>query len=373
MSADLRCSELDRVCECSGSVVKSRAAFNPNHVLATVGTASHEVSAFVPFDDKTPNTQEIADRYGVEQKDLDILHWFAKRAWKRMKPLMPNPQAELHLGSLTGDGWTLNGTTDLVSTSYSGEVLMEMTVADWKSGYSHDEHEKQLMGYALLARNKFGMPASGFIGAIEAHLRHQELNIQKFSAAQLDGLEELLSRQVKNKRQYAPGMHCKFCPRSLQCDARARWLRATCNSIEATAMDEVSPEVLVALYPRVKLLEKALKQYNDIVNETLALNDGPIAIGDGTQLEMEIKQQESLDYTNAADFIKGFSDAERGDFLKITKGKMMDVISSKAPPRKGAAYVRQAMEELRAMGAVNVRRTRNKRVVKIKEELKEEN
>ena len=363
MVLKIRCSSTGRSVNCPGSLIKSHSPFDAPNDFGTAGSAAHEALMHLA-EGIEPDLEAIAAKYSVDLEELSMRYYFGRKIWNGIQKMFPNPEAEHYVSGFAGEGWYSQGTTDLLSRSYDeAGVLLTMAVLDWKTGRSNDEHEHQLLSYAANAVAQYGMPASGYVGGLEVHVLNFETFGHKFDLKDIEWLRGRLNSSVEHKRRFAPGLHCKFCPRTLQCDARERWLRSGATSLVELPKGEITPTVLAHLYPRFKVLEKAMKDYASLLNE--ALDDGPIDMGDGTQMIMTRKVEERISYKETSPLFEDFSNDERATFLTVSKGKLLDLIGNKKESGTKKAAKEAFIEQVRGKGGILNRVKNSRRIQKI--------
>jgi hypothetical protein len=362
MTIKVRGSAADRSYQCAGSIRTPDHTINPTGPDANSGVACHEAAEPIVVG-LEPDLDRIADEYGVESDDLGKVVDYARIAWREIKKHFPMAETEVRV-----EGPVTRGRVDILSVT--PELI---AIGDWKSGYSRDEHPRQLMGYADAARAQFFEPSGGIILGVEIWLRLKELRIHHFTMPALDGFRKRIASQIKNSQSdnpdYAPGPHCTFCPHS-QCKAREEYNRSTCQSI-AEVGDGKAIQVgqIGALWERSRMLKKALASYESLVDD--ALLDGPLDLGDGRELRRHVTEVDSIKAEPAAQVLAndlGFTDGEVFECMKMSKGSLLGIVRRKLgekPPRGEVGKSKTAaMRALHAAGAVGSRTKSDKRIVK---------
>ncbi len=268
------CSGVPRFFSCASSAVVIDTPFNMPNEAASSGDAVHDGCVDLVHD-RPFDVDELAEKYSLEDKtDLRVCMAYARQAWEASKQHFPNPKTEQYIKSDL-----VNGTADVLH--HDGETA---AVGDWKSGRIPSHATEQLASYAYCLREKLGMPRSGYITAIAWWLRFQEMDVRKMDDAYLDAFADTFKLQLKSAgRQFAPSYdNCGFCLRQNECKARQEYINAAGQAVlvheaEASA-GELTAEQLGELYPQAKLLEKALKAYNDALKQ--AASRGQVRIGD---------------------------------------------------------------------------------------------
>lgn len=361
----VRGSRADIAMECAGSLVPTETPYSPTSDEANSGTAKHEALAFVARGEE-PQIDSIAERYGVDADEISLAVNRGREALSELDVWLPNRRSEVKL-----EGPVTTGTADILSV---GDVVdgvpASMSIVDWKSGWSGDEHPRQLMAYADASRAMFGVPASGCVTSFEVHLAKRDIITRNFSMAQLDGFRERIAEQIRSAEighpQYAAGGHCKFCPRQHQCPARDDYLRATVVALEPLSANghELTREVLGELYDRSKMLVRALRAYDQALDD--ALEAGPITLPDGRLLQLVYTEKDKLDGAVVAELLVtefGFSSRELSEALSATKSGIERAVKSRVAKGGASAEMRKILCRLREAGAVTKTTAKQKEIV----------
>jgi len=350
----LRCSKLDTFLACASSAAPTDVPHNPQSEAATEGRTSHEALRNVPACTE-PDFEDIAARSGVDADELRRIVAQGKRIWGEVRQWFPNPETEVRF-----DGEHLCGTSDLVSVvhdDFAAETT-DLSILDWKSGWSQREHPSQLTGYAECARRRHGMPTSGFILGVEAWVRHGSYRIHRFTAEILDGFVARLAEQSKLiGRQYGPGDHCLFCAHVHHCVAREEYVRSTCNALALIPAQGITRDRIGALYERSKALNAALRQYDKLLDAEL--DNGPLALPDGRQIVRREQEVTEIDALKAWPVlltgVHPLTGDQLSDVVSVSKTAVEAAVKSQAVKGKGASYVRETLAELREAGALGTR------------------
>lgn len=363
MTTKIRGSQADIVMACAGSLEPTDAPYNPNSDEGREGSAKHAALAFVVRGEDPP-LDSIAARFDVDVDELAKAVSYGRQAWAEVAQYYPDAKTEQKL-----DGAVTMGTADVLSLGGEAGRLETLAILDWKTGWSGDEHQYQLMAYADAARAQYGMPTSGYITAIEAWLRHREMSTRNFTQEQLEGFRERAAYQIKQAgKQYGPGGHCKFCRRQNQCPARDQYLRASVTALVPAEGEfrVITREVLGQLWSRSRDLAKALRAYESLVDE--ALVDGKIPLGDGKALSLETTEQDEIQPIGATAVLKsefGWTDLDLAEVLSATKSGIERVVKGKVAKGGGAAAMRQILGRLRDVGAITKIEAKRKKVIEL--------
>lgn len=350
----VRGSKADTAWECSGSLVPTDTPYNPHSDEANSGRAKHDALAYVARGEEPP-IDAIAELYGVDRDEIARAVSCGRQALAEIDKWLPNRRTEVKV-----EGPVTIGTVDILSVGDLVDgVPATLAIPDWKSGWSGDDHRRQLMAYADATREMFGMPATGYISAFEIHLSRSAITTHNFTAAQLDGFREHMAEQIRSAEsehpQYAAGAHCKFCPRQNQCQARDEYLRATVMAIEpyATKDHAITREVLGLLYDRSKMLARALAQYNQALDD--ALGCGPITLPDGRVLALVEREVDNIAAVKVSQILRDEFDFDDHDLAKVlgaTESGIERAIKDRVAKGWASAQMRKILGRLREVGAV---------------------
>lgn len=367
----VRCSSLDRVLACAGSLAEIDAPYTPLNPEAREGTACHEALVALTGG-QIPPVDAIGERHGVDPDVISKVVLRGQQAWREVERWFKGDRyadSVRYSASLSGDV-ELRGTPDLLAVEHreidGRRVVERLAILDWKTGWDPSEHPNQLRGYAFLARAMFEMPACGYVLGVEVWVRRQEIRIHKFTAEQLDRLRvEVLTQVAVEGRQYGPSHDaCRYCPLQNSCAARADWLRSGVTALApADERLPISRELIGSLYERRKQLGAALKRYDEVLDAML--DEGPVPLPDGRKLVWHDDEQDKLVPSRAMAFLDelDLTTAERDEVLSMTKAGLERVLKARAPERQGASWMRKAMTRLDELGAVEKTTKRTRKTV----------
>jgi hypothetical protein len=323
------CSALDRVMACNGSLVPTDTPHNPQSEYATDGRAKHEALSYIPRGEfESIPYEEIGAKHGVDSDDLERAAKIGLEAWGEVSEWFPDAEAEFPVESEL-----LIGRVDVASMPHG---------LDWKTGFTMTEHPYQLLGYSSCMRAMSESTVKRL--GIEIWLRHRRLRIERISDDALDSFETRLRRQIdRTGKDYAPGEHCLFCPRTNECQARIDYVHAATGALAPFDNDSaLTRDRLAQLYPQAKVLEKALKHFNRLLREELM--HGALTLEDGKRIGLIERTEKKLEIRQAWPVLSDLlSQDELAECVSVSKTKVMDKIKQHAPPRKGAAHQRAAM------------------------------
>lgn len=329
----IRCSSLPRFFECASSELESAAPYDPNTEPAELGTAVHKGLGHFIREGTNPDLTELAGEYDQDLDEVRMLYFNGRKAWKAIKAQLPDPLVEQRVESRL-----IHGTADVIF--WNGEVLI---IVDWKSGYVQSNYHNQLAGYAHGAVATFGMPTSRKVVIVTVWLRQGEVDTAHLDAEDLEKWEARYEAQIACiGRQYSPSDDsCIGCKRQLNCQAREEFIRSAALSLAPYENDQlaVPRETLGALYPKAKILERALDSYKTALRMTIQI-DGPLIVGETKQLELREYTKILLDPRKSWPVMKAFGllAHEINAVLRLSRDKLMKIVAGKAPPQaKGQA------------------------------------
>ncbi len=346
----VRPSRLPLAHECPSSLLPACHPVSSGSVASDVGQALHYAAGALvlgkPFD-----VAAIAKSFSVDRDELGILMFQAARAWSYMRIYFANPRVEYPLRSELLGG----GTVDVLH--HDGDTA---AINDWKSGRVQRNYRWQLWGYAYDVRETLGMPRSGRIESALTWVRSGDIEQHGFTEAELDAMaDQHRALESGIGKVYSPGEHCGFCPRRHECGAYADALRTT-TAVLAPAGDAtgMTAEQLAQLYPRAKLLEKALETYNQLLKA--ALSDGTrLPIGDGRVLHLTEVRRTKLDpsRTLAALRAAGWSEADIDACLDVSKSRVEEIAEAAGRAMKARGAIKaereRVLKQLEDAGAVS--------------------
>ncbi len=341
----LRCSALPRVLKCPGSARAPELAIDRENDAAVLGTEAHKwVAQYVSGDDI-----ELSE---IESKDLRILVALAIRMWNQLREYFPGAVAERTAVTrqFVDHGFSLSGTVDIVARG-AGYT----SVADWKTGRVDNDYWAQLMGYCVL----FAEPGDRATGAI-LWVRDEEVENYTSDQDERDAfLQRITDEVVDWDGVYHPGSHCGFCPRYHECDARTAHDRASLRAFlreESTTdiLADLPPETQLDLYEQAATVERLAAAVRKGLREIVAAN-GPIKTK-SRMLQLVPNNRTTIEPLQAWPVLDqfGLDDEAKASVIRIAKGELEDVVAKAAPPRQGAAKIRELRAALEEAGALSV-------------------
>lgn len=391
-----RCSSLDRIDACPGSILPAeipREAGGPDAVL---GSARHEALSYIP-QGAVPPVEEIAAKYGVDVDELKIAVRFGTDAWReKLAVYFPTPMVERRVESSvcrgTADLAQVTGFTDLARVTglivpgpngvmtnrqVTGFVSAEaapqsIRVGDWKTGYGTDIHPCQLKGYAHCLVEEFGFPTNGVVTIFEIWTSHRELRTTNLTELELIEWAGQLAMVVETaeedpgRLEYRAGSHCLWCPHRVGCETYERSLRDSVTALVAVDHGKpVTRETLGRLYLKGQLVDQAMRRFWSAVD--LAIEDGPLMLPDGRRVEKVETQREKINAARAvaaldAQLNLAEDELERllGDLSKKRLGDWAKSVSEKG---EKAGLMRKVFGILREADAIRDEPHRQKKII----------
>jgi CRISPR/Cas system-associated exonuclease Cas4 (RecB family) len=241
----------------------------------------------------------------------------------------------------------LSGTLDVLAIRSTKAV-----VVDWKTTYREDDHSAQLYSYAYLVFSNYS-----HIDEVEiftAYLRGEGV-LRKVLTRDwiMAWAEEVKHNILGHADLYRTGEHCLRCQRRIGCPAVREINRQTIAELEAGGEQlALTRERVASLRPRVKLVEKVIKAFDEFVRNDVIAN-GPIPTVEGKELRAVQMNFDHIDIVKAWPILQTeFTDAEMSEFVEVGKTAMLKAIAAKTAKGKGKAQD-AFMSRLRSTGAVN--------------------
>jgi hypothetical protein len=354
----IRCSSTDRVMACASSLAPTDHPYTPNNDEAREGQAAHAALAVVVAGAE-PDIEAVATEYQVDRDELARLVGRGRKTWSELHGWFPEAVPERHARADLGEV-ELTGTADVMSVRRDHHAA----VLDWKAGWRPSEHPHQLMSYAYLAGSLAG-EVTHVLG-IEVWLRLGTFRVHRWTLDELAAYAVRLSEQLGHVgKQWGPSPSaCQYCPLQLTCRARADYVEGGVAGLMPVAGDRyaVSREMIGALWEKRTALRRALDRFDAIADAML--DEGPIPIDEHRELRRVSSERTRVRFAEALPYLRStFPLEEVADVVTVAKGRLMELIRSKAPHGKGAAYERAATAALEQIGALEPYIHTEKRVV----------
>lgn len=390
-----RCSSLDRIFACPGSVLPDGGPKEAGGSDAIMGRAKHEALSYIP-QGIDPPVDEIAAKYGVDRDDIALAVHFGRQAWDEKGVYFPSPLIEHRVESSV-----CRGTLDVGAAVIVDGELTALRVLDWKTGWGTDLHPYQLKGYALGLVEEFGWPENGVVSVFEVWTTHRQTRTTNLTREDLDGFRDELTKILESafmpilelppevaadpekleefkkligeikwystgcvlpsgytlrnapKLEYLAGPHCTWCPHRPGCETRGRWLREATTALVAVDHGQaITRETIGQAYLKYVEVQRACDRFDRMVKA--ALDDGPIPLPDGRRVDWIESEREKIWAALALDALRERLTPDEivelsGDLPK----KRLDAwAKANAPRGKKAALLREIYGALREAEAI---------------------
>lgn len=376
----LRCSQLDRLMACPASVLQPAA--NPNmtqveaaHDAAGMGSAVHEALAEW-INRETYDAATIMNRHGVQDAEtFEMLTFAGIKLWGKLAPHFDHARTEVEASEKLAENATLTGTMDVLSPVGHSKAI----IADWKTGFIDNGHDKQMTGYAYLIWRYLGAREDITIKGVLGYLRHNYFKTMTFKAEDFHEFEHELVRNIlPNPGRYVPGTQCEFCPIRHGCDARTKVARSTIDAmsypagLESPDTYEQAREMLTNLTPetrnlphvgelvsqlmfRIRLAEQAVEECRSLIKDA-AERVGGIPMPDGVhELAVETSERRNLDTSAAMPVLRKFlSNAKIHAAANLSITKLESAVAADAPRGMKRKQIEDLNTELDRAGAVRL-------------------
>lgn len=350
----LRCSANDRVSECPASATPPAVRIDSSSMPARMGNALHEfMAAHVTGGD--PCVESLAEKHDVDPGDLMIGCGAGRAAWKEYAEHFPNPRTEHKFATVAyrrgEDTVTLDGHADVISTS--GPVIV---IGDWKSGWADLEHKQQMRGYAHLALEEH-LDKAEVVGVIFM-LKFGEKKGYKWTREELrTWWESLANRVLDEQDKHHPSVRaCGYCPRAHECPARTALVLSASRALVALepvdSLPMLTPDELVGLHGRAKIVAAAAEMALDAIKATLIAAGGEIEAANGDRLYIGEQVRTSIDYAAGEGVLTERLGSELPTALSVNKKRAVEIVRSRAANREKKKDEEAFLDELDAADAL---------------------
>jgi hypothetical protein len=365
-----RCSSLDRIEACPGSILPTDAPPEAGGPDANLGQARHECLRAIALC-LDPETERVAARFGVEKDDLDIAVKFGRQAWEEKGIYFPLPNV---MTERKAESSICRGTLDLgyVSIEDPFGKPLAVRVGDWKTGYGTEYHPAQLKGYAHCLVEEFGFPTNGVVSIFEIWTSHRQIETTNLTELELTEFAGRLRQTIKtaeespDRLEYRAGSHCRWCPHRVGCETRQRWLIDSTTALVAVDHGQaITRDMLGRLYLKAQEVDRAMRRFWSAVD--VALDDGPLMLPDGRRVEKVETEREKISAARAVDAIDAQLDLDQdererllGDLSKKRLGEWAKSVSEKGEKAK---LMRKVFGILREADAIRTVPHRQKKIL----------
>lgn len=354
----LRCSALPLAFVCPGSVRPEGMLIDETNDAATLGTAAHEGAAHLVRAGRVDwhGVGELAQRHGVDERELRILLYQASTLWAEVHQSFPNASTEAELAYAAPDGsFVLTGHADIIGSSAD-----LVHVGDWKFGRLDRDHAEQLRGYAALAilKTKAREATAGVLWVREHEYEHYGLQAAEVPA----WLERIKTEIVNWDGTFRSGSHCAHCPRNHECPAHHALVRrdvaviadkSTVAQVEdGDALAAMAPAEIIAVLVRADMVSKYAERVRSAIRSHV-MRGGDIVAG-GLRLTLQHEERRALETLPAFGVLQenGFEDTDMAEVIAISVAKAEEIVAARAGKGKGAGAVRELRARLDEAGAL---------------------
>lgn len=350
MEKRIRTSALPIVMSCPQSKNEPAVSIRDDEEPAHTGSAVHAVlSSRVDGSYAWDIGRACSNWPDVDHDELSMLYAFGLKFWEQYEEFIDVVEVETeHEAPIGSTGWVQTGHMDVAGwyKPFPGCLI----IIDWKSGRKETDVRPQTKGYARLLSKKY--PEAKWFKLVTVWLRDRRAEVTDLSLAELGDFEEDLI-SVATSDDYRPGEQCLWCKRRHECRAQTTLTRASAESLLAIDQDEsreITPAIIGSLYTRVKLVERACKDYDKVLRNMIDTN-GSVPLGDGRIIGFVEEQREKLS-VNMDVLLNHFKESNIMDMCSLSKTALKKTIGNVAPPRMEGKMMSAVMDELREAGAV---------------------
>lgn len=368
----LRCSELDRVLACPGSVTLTRIVSPRNGKEALEGTALHHLahsqmlSELGASGDPGPTPEMPAS--------LSFAIWISDFYFRYVQDAMQTLPQDWSLEvecalAYEWDRFTLSGHIDSVAISPDATEAIGF---DLKTGYDPvdvAEMNEQVLGYCVLLLRAYPTLRKITFHIIQPRNDEDE-GFQRISAVTLEGgalasaptsLENRINAALGNAMEVSTSLKaCKWCSAAIVCPAQIKLrehMKATLTpefleQIKATPDDATLGDWIIS----GRVINRPIEDANALADERIAAN-GQLIAGDGTQITIK-EQAGSYSFPNPGAFYRATREIIADDdkyaatvkpSVTATKKAIAEVMGIPQSSKKGASGQSVFEEKLRPL------------------------
>lgn len=348
---------------CAQSTVKPRIPLDLAGEPAWSGTAFHTLPPKV-IRGEAFELDAVAKINGVSVSELGFLFRNFLKLWKEspdgqtppLVDLFPDPHVEEWV-EFIDDEINSSGTPDL--WSYIPE-LMQLRLADWKTGRNDHDAMAQLKVYAAGLIKKLKAMGLEVETVWFATVRVRDGAYDSTDVTPVEQVTEWWALQVAHlkRMKYTPGPHCSWCQRAYECEAKALILD---HGVKLTStVDDVMAELPEDLQERGKSLANAVEMARWMKNELerfLELAKAEVVLHQEHFQDSIFVKEVDKTYIKPAEALpiirQHLNEKQVNEIITIGKGKLEGKIKENVPLGKGAKAIREVLAELEAAGALD--------------------
>jgi hypothetical protein len=309
-----------------------------------VGTAAHRGfnrylwgCAFEDIDvaDLAREADCAGDLEDVERKlRLAVRHWDTLAERYGLQVIEAETARHITRGDIT-----ITGHADILASTGRGERV----ILDLKTGYVERDYSWQLYAYAL-------MYGAEWVATIDVHSDSYDMQ----PAIDEGQFWQAVRSQIRLiGMQETPGEHCGLCPRQDECVTRRAVLERSISLF--VAPDEHPLDIRAQIRfatPMVRQIKAAVEKFEKIRKHEIERN-GPIPMGDGTELRVVEEPRDEIDAAKAWGLITSqLDDDEVNACLTVGKTKLLSAIKARQERGAKEAAAREFMKLLHQAQAV---------------------
>jgi hypothetical protein len=359
---NIRCSRLPIIAQCPAAATPPAIEIDSSGPEARIGTAVHAwvLDGIAGKRQADQSPEEYAELFRAEIEEVGLLCRLAERAWAEVSQHFPEPEVEAALGYAPND-ISLTGHTDLIClvTEDTGVGTWtggpELRLIDFKTSRLDEDYSQQVMGYGFLGLQE--IPSAIAVRTAIVRVRDQVIDWATYTRSDLEYWWSELALHLSEGRRniYNPGKrHCLYCPRSQECGAKNQMVVGSIGQI----LEGIGSQSLQMgdAYDAIKAVEQACERARESLHIMTAEAGGTLDLGDGRELVLrdthpkEISVKAGWDVLRQAE-VDGLVE-DSAALLEIGKTRLEKAIRAQAPPRQGAARIRQVMFALESAGAI---------------------
>ena len=347
-----RCSSLDRIAACPGSIDPGPIPTNPSSPEAQLGTEVHDYLAHVVDPSIVYGGWVDSD----QAEEYEMLCAMGRNCWRKLQGYFPFPTTELPLeGEL--NGVRLTGHADVFSfVGQPADGCGQIRIIDWKTGRVDESHVNQLKGYALLACLAY--PEADTATVFLVRVREQCADTHHFTRAELLDWWAGICESVKVETPALnPSRHCGYCPKRLTCPAFRESLAVSTAMVssyrDGDLIDFSSEDGVAELLDRVKVVEQCCEQARAGIKACVIGAGGSLRTSDGRELYIDHRELKSIDVAAGLPVLEETIGREALlPLLKVGKGDVEKAVV--APRGQKKARLEKLWSDLDQAGAMKI-------------------
>lgn len=358
---ELRASRMPLAFKCPGATVAPALPVSEDGYEAAVGTAVHEVLRTLAERDYVDweSIPNVAGSHCVNPDDVFPLVRMAAKLWSTttLRESFAGAMTEVPLAAEIPPNVLLTGHADVLAVR---ERVAR--AADWKTGRTDYDYAAQMRAYGALVLLENPDLLEATVTVI--WIRDGEIENYTLTRAGLkDWLAELRARVLDWDGVYHPGKHCRYCPRSHECEASNALVRrdvAAMRDLDVaekieTSLSLMKPDAVIELHRQAdSVIDVAMRVRDAIKAHVMARGD---VVGNGIRLTVETQNRRELLPVKAWPVLEdvGFESADFAACIDLHVSRVEKITAQRAGRGKGAAAVRDLAARLEQAGAVNVK------------------